>query len=203
MTIHLTCRHCGAVLNVPEKYAGKTGKCPKCGERLRVISPAEEPPGSEQPVREEAEAPEREGEPWEERKSPRSLRPATSEQKTLARELGIEFPENISAHEISVLIDGARARETILLRGGVVDHLKTLVRAKPEEMLAEMERRGHFAVMIYGDKQDFLNSYFRAIGSDCLTLETMLRVLAWAVWDAAQKENMDLGDFFQKYLAHG
>jgi len=33
---------CGAVLNVPEKYAGKSVKCPKCGQSFQVEAPAKE-----------------------------------------------------------------------------------------------------------------------------------------------------------------
>ena len=36
MSIGLICRHCGARLKVPEKAAGKLGKCPKCKEKIRV-----------------------------------------------------------------------------------------------------------------------------------------------------------------------
>lgn len=36
MAIGLICRHCGARLKVPEKAAGKLGKCPKCKEVIRV-----------------------------------------------------------------------------------------------------------------------------------------------------------------------
>jgi hypothetical protein len=36
VSIGIICRHCGARLRVPEKAAGKLGKCPKCKEKIRV-----------------------------------------------------------------------------------------------------------------------------------------------------------------------
>lgn len=36
MAIGIICRHCGARLKVPEKAAGKLGKCPGCKEVIRV-----------------------------------------------------------------------------------------------------------------------------------------------------------------------
>ena len=38
--IHFNCHHCDAVLKVPDETAGKSGKCPKCGNRVTV--PAKE-----------------------------------------------------------------------------------------------------------------------------------------------------------------
>lgn len=47
MTIHLTCESCQAGLKVPDKFAGKTGKCPKCGAALPI--PAADAPASDRP----------------------------------------------------------------------------------------------------------------------------------------------------------
>ena len=34
MTIPLTCGQCGKTMQVPERMAGRQGKCPGCGHRL-------------------------------------------------------------------------------------------------------------------------------------------------------------------------
>ena len=45
MPIKFNCPHCQATMKVPDEFAGKTGKCPKCGES--VIVPPLQPPSME------------------------------------------------------------------------------------------------------------------------------------------------------------
>ena len=44
MAIPTTCPHCGKTSQIKEKYAGRRGKCPKCGERIRVARRASDEP---------------------------------------------------------------------------------------------------------------------------------------------------------------
>lgn len=56
MTIHLHCSSCQAGLKVPDAFAGKTGKCPKCGAKMRIPGGAT-PADPVQPARPAAPAP--------------------------------------------------------------------------------------------------------------------------------------------------
>ena len=46
MPIEVTCRKCGKILILKETMAGKAGKCPKCGNIIRVPRPVGEAPAS-------------------------------------------------------------------------------------------------------------------------------------------------------------
>jgi hypothetical protein len=129
MTLRITCGGCGASLNVDEKHLGKKGKCPKCGEPVQISAPTEV-------------------------QRTRKRRVATDRQKAFATDLGIHFEDNISSREISKLIDAALAREEALERGEIEQHLKTLAKAKPNEMVAELERRGISAFMFCWDDEE-------------------------------------------------
>ena len=126
MTLKITCGACGASLNVDEKHIGKKGNCPKCGKAVEIVDPQEKT----------------------RKKKPR---PASDRQKAFATDLGITFDDSISSREISKLIDAALAREEALESGEIEKHLKNLAKAEPNEMVAELERRGISAFMFCWD----------------------------------------------------
>ncbi len=183
MTIRTVCSSCEAVLNVKDEYAGKRGKCPKCGEAVHVPEAAEE---------ESAKSP-----------TPR-VPPATERQKVYATQLGIEFDENINCREISELIDAAverrdeeryqrleqlqqgesearaKMREEVLRE--LDDEDPRLNNASPQDMVQEISNRGDAAIMITFDPgavdENFgagtvINHWF----SDDLTHEDMRKVV--------------------------
>lgn len=55
MAIAFNCPYCTAAIKVPDQAAGKSGKCPKCGESLLVPKVAPPPPQSSPPPPEPAE----------------------------------------------------------------------------------------------------------------------------------------------------
>jgi DNA-directed RNA polymerase subunit M/transcription elongation factor TFIIS len=126
MSFQITCNKCAALLNVDEKNIGKTGKCFKCGNRIEIISPNND----------------KQNDTLIENKPKRAVRSATEKQKEFARDLGIEFDENINMREISKLIDAALAREEALTPEEIELHLKTLPKSSPDEMIDEIQRRG-------------------------------------------------------------
>lgn len=48
--IKFHCSNCGKKISTPDNYAGKRGKCPQCGQVVRVPSAQEEPVQDNQPV---------------------------------------------------------------------------------------------------------------------------------------------------------
>lgn len=42
--ISIKCPHCGNTLNIPDQYAGQTGKCKECGNQIIVPIPCQPPP---------------------------------------------------------------------------------------------------------------------------------------------------------------
>jgi len=42
MTVELHCSHCGALVRAPSQAAGRWGKCPRCGHKIYVPTPADE-----------------------------------------------------------------------------------------------------------------------------------------------------------------
>ena len=93
MPIHVDCPSCRTALKVKDEFAGKRGKCPKCGKTVEIPNRAPAPTvaASEAKSREQ--------------KAP--VPPATERQKEYARELGITFDDNVNRREISKLIDHA------------------------------------------------------------------------------------------------
>ena len=75
-------------------------------------------------------------------KKSRTLPPATEKQKAFARDLGIQFNEEINIEDMSNLLDAAIEERKSLLDGGADRKIKLLVDAEPGEMTAELERRG-------------------------------------------------------------
>jgi hypothetical protein len=80
--MNIICSGCQTKLKVDDTFAGKRGKCPKCGALLEISTV-----------------------PASEAKSNTEL--ATERQKEYANSLGIEFSPNISKKQMSQLIDTA------------------------------------------------------------------------------------------------
>ena len=93
MPIQVNCPSCRASLNVKDGFAGKSGKCPKCGEIIQVPEPTPQPASGVAKPKSTGE-----GTP---------IPPATERQKEYARELGINFDDKINRRGISKLIDQA------------------------------------------------------------------------------------------------
>lgn len=83
-TFQIVCGECGAKLNVKAKLAGRSAKCPKCGQQIHIPSDLGQSTKAKPPIP-----------------------PATDRQKEYATSLGIEYPPNINRRDISDLIDKA------------------------------------------------------------------------------------------------
>jgi hypothetical protein len=120
MGILVTCPSCKDSLNVKAEFAGKTGKCPKCGASVKVPQePSSGSPRSSQPD------------------AKKGIPPATERQKEYARSLGIQFDENVDRKTISKLIDEAVQRQTDE-RYQVLDDLQDKESAAYQKMREEV-----------------------------------------------------------------
>jgi hypothetical protein len=106
--------------------------------RTSMASPAEDVPPETQ------ESPQESPKPNKRRREPRL---ASERQKAFARDLGIEFPADISLQDMSKLIDATLEYESRIDAGEIETHLKTLHKCEAQDMVGEMERRGKFAVL--------------------------------------------------------
>jgi hypothetical protein len=220
MLFNLTCRGCGAVHKVDERLIGKTGRCSMCGERMPIVAPVTEPPSifgpdfvppavndggaAEKPLARAAEeTPSHETRAEEpkvaERVRDRRTRPATERQKAFARDLGIEFREDINAREISVLIDAALEREERIATGEIDEHLKTLPRAEPGDMTAEMEPRGYRAYMVYWPATPATQGRtdYALVGANT-SIHEINKHMFLHLMESAQREGLDLIQFIGK-----
>lgn len=95
----IKCPSCGVSLLAKPKIAGRMLACPKCDGELVVP----DPPALTEP----AAVP---SVPAEPQPLPPKPRPATAKQKAFARELGVDFPDDIDRVAISEMIDQALIR---------------------------------------------------------------------------------------------
>jgi hypothetical protein len=147
----VVCNSCGVNLKAPEELAGKTAKCPKCGNPVDVPTVLT-------------------------RKSKTSIPPATERQREYAIELGIDFPPDINRRDISKLIDAAvekrdderlqrleelgnreseawtQMREAVLKEIDEEDCRLSV--ARPQQMVDELANRNLGAVLIWFDIDD-------------------------------------------------
>jgi hypothetical protein len=83
-----------------------------------------------------------------------SRRKATAKQLEFARELGLNVPDDITAAQVSVLIDAAledqreEAAATILPGGKIDPWLRVLRDSTPDDMVNELHRRGVNAFLV-------------------------------------------------------
>jgi len=91
MTIAFTCTSCNSRLQAKPKLAGKTLACPKCSTQLTVPEQTPDTPASEA--------------------QPKKPPLATEKQKDFARELGVDFPDDVDRKTISEMIDEALAKQ--------------------------------------------------------------------------------------------
>ena len=150
----ITCSGCGTVLSVDERHFGRIGKCRKCGQRIRIRAPQDDVPKTRSPRRTQLPQVvfhENKAQPCHTRDDgsqtdqsnstpPQStVRPASKAQKEFARDLGVNFEENITNRELSALIDSA---------------LPTFLDSSPVEMVNQLEKRGLRAMLITWPKPE-------------------------------------------------
>jgi predicted nucleic acid-binding Zn-ribbon protein len=208
MPIQIPCSGCGTIFNVEEKHIGRTGRCIKCGLRFLIVherqefsrDDAEESVNSRQPNIEEVD------QGNSQTKRTYRVRPATPKQKEFATDLGIKFDENISAREISALIDAALARQdAIACREIEIEaHLKTLRECEPEEMVGQIANRGLNTLLIIWPKPEFRSDSkevtFKLINSDDMAKEDVHYGLAFIMLQILDREGLDFMQYCAKYL---
>jgi hypothetical protein len=208
MPIQVPCSGCGAVLNVEEKHLGKTGKCIKCGLRFMIVHDRQE---DSREHTEESGNSRRQGNEEDSQGSslpPRTykVRSATPKQRAFATDLGIKFDENISAREISALIDAALARQdAIACREIEIEaHLKTLRECEPEEMVDQIAKRGFNTLLLTWTKLEYCNDpeevSFKLFNSDNMTMDDVHYGLAFIVLQMLDREKLDFMQYCAKYL---
>lgn len=167
MAIEVTCEGCSAKYSVKDELAGKTAKCAKCGGKICIVAPA--------PVK--------------------KVRPATTKQKDFATDLGIVFSEDISAREISTLIDAALARESALAASeiNIESHLKTVNECSDEELLDQFAERGTKGFLVSWDPEDDNSETLTLsiVGFGGSTTVQVFRAVSHIVGTQAENEGLD------------
>lgn len=95
-------------------------------------------------------------------KKTRTLPPATEKQKAFARDLGIEFSQEINIEEMSNLLDAAIEKRKFLLDGGADKKITLLVDATPGDMTAELLRRGLQSFVCTWKLEDMVGDHVEA-----------------------------------------
>lgn len=152
--MNVTCGSCGVNLQAKDELAGKTAKCPKCGNAIEIPKPT--PPAAKA-----------------------KIPPATERQKEYATSLGIKFPRDINRKDLSELIDAAaqqRDEERFKRLNELSDHESAawqkmreevlaeideedcrLSKAEPAQMLEELANRNRGAILISFDWDDAID----------------------------------------------
>jgi hypothetical protein len=152
--MNVKCAKCGVELKAKDDLAGKTAKCPKCGNVIRV---PESVAATAKPT----------------------IPPATDRQREYATSLGIEFPPDINRKDLSEMIDLAvqhrdeerykkldqlgdreseawqKMREEVLAE--IDEHDCRLSKAEPSQMVQELANRNRGGILISFDLDEVVN----------------------------------------------
>lgn len=145
--IRFKCKHCKNTIKAKPKYAGKKISCPGCQQAIRVPS-GEEVSESE---RKKSSKKERGDSTVILRNSP----VATEAQKREGKKLGIKFNEDISARELSELIEWEKKNRTQRIKSAKNKFEAILAEITPMEFMEEMLVRRQTGVLILVDADEF------------------------------------------------
>jgi len=148
--IRFKCKHCKNTIKAKPKYAGKKISCPGCQQAIRVPS-AETASESDKIKPENSSRQERGDSTVILRNSP----VATEAQKREARKLGIKFNEDISARELSELIDWEKKNRAQRIRAAKNKLEAMLGELTPLEFMDEMLLRRQTGVLLLVDADEF------------------------------------------------
>jgi hypothetical protein len=116
------------------------------------------------------------------------VRPASKAQKEFARDLGVNFEENITNRELSALIDSA---------------LPTFLDSSPVEMVNQLEKRGLRAMLITWPKPevaaDPCNAALELISSTSMSVNDVHFMLAAVVSNALAGEELTFPEYARRY----
>lgn len=145
MSISVTCQSCETTFDAADDSAGAPAHCPKCGSATVVLNQS----------------------------SKKGIPLATERQKEYARELGIDFPENINRREISNLIDETVAKseeeryrrlDELERREAAFAESVSVAHASTSQMIEALENRGALAVLITLDPPNGVLDFTNVVG---------------------------------------
>lgn len=146
--IRFKCKHCKNTIKAKPKYAGKKISCPGCKHAIRVPSGDTD---SDKKKPEKSPKQERGDSTVILRNAPAAL----EAQKREAKKLGIKFNEDISARELSELIEWERKNRTQRIKAAKNKLEAMLAEITPMEFMEEMLVRRQTGVLVFVDADEF------------------------------------------------
>jgi len=141
--IRFKCKHCKNTIKAKPKYAGKKISCPGCQKGIRV-------PGADA-VSEKADKKERGDSTVILRNSP----VATEAQKREGRKLGLKFKDDVSARELSELIEWEKKSRAQRIKAAKNKLEAMLAELTPMEFMEEMLVRRQTGILLLVDADEF------------------------------------------------
>ncbi len=149
--IRFKCKHCKNTIKAKPKYAGKKISCPGCQQAIRVPSEETSPESVAKKKPEQSNKSERGDSTVILRNTPVAL----EAQKREARKLGIRFNEDISARELSELIEWEKKNRAKRIKAAQNKLEAMLAEITPMEFMEEMLVRRQTGVLLLVDADEF------------------------------------------------
>ncbi|QDU76425.1 hypothetical protein Pan97_34740 [Bremerella volcania] len=182
--IRFKCKHCKNTIKAKPKYAGKKISCPGCQQAIRVPS-GEAGSGSDHKRKSEKSNNKERGD------STVILRnsPVASEaQKREGKKLGIKFKEDISARELSELIEWEKKNRAQRIKAAKNKLEAMLAELTPMEFMEEMLVRRQTGILLFvdadelgGDMENLPNCTAQIFSTDDLSESDMPAMLQHAL----------------------
>lgn len=166
--IRFKCKHCRNTIKAKPKYAGKKISCPGCQQAIRVPS-EETAANSAQKKKSEKSGREERGDSTV---ILRNTPVALEAQKREARKLGIRFNEDISARELSELIEWEKKNRAKRIKAAQNKLEAMLAEITPMEFMEEMLVRRQTGVLLLVDADEFGGDPDNLIGCNAKVFST-------------------------------
>ncbi|MFN3148785.1 hypothetical protein [Bremerella sp.] len=148
--IRFKCKHCKNTIKAKPKYAGKKISCPGCQQAIRVPSVEAATDSEKKKKAEKASKSERDDSTVILRNSP----VATEAQKREGKKLGIKFKEDVSARELSELIEWEKKNRAQRIKAAKNKLEAMLAELTPMEFMEEMLVRRQTGVLLLIDADE-------------------------------------------------
>lgn len=148
--IRFKCKHCKNTIKAKPKYAGKKISCPGCQQAIRVPSVEAATDSEKKKKAEKPSKSERDDSTVILRNSP----VATEAQKREGKKLGIKFKEDVSARELSELIEWEKKNRAQRIKAAKNKLEAMLAELTPMEFMEEMLVRRQTGVLLLIDADE-------------------------------------------------
>lgn len=146
--IRFKCKHCKNTIKAKPKYAGKKISCPGCQHAIRV-------PTLDAAANSDRKKKSSDKERGDSTVILRNSPVASEAQKREGKKLGIKFKDDISARELSELIEWAKKNRAQRIKAANNKLEAMLAELTPIEFMEEMLVRRQTGVMLFVDADEF------------------------------------------------